>query len=189
MTTKDNTSAAGGGGGADRLSPQQRKELDEWLAKPPPPMPEPKPKAVFVEVSPRMHAAVRARPEKLRLIAEDADGNAVFEKPAAAGNARDGAVKWGEPLSEAEVGTDAYNRLRAQPGRNRPPPHLEYEPEPVRASAGTPAAAVYGGGAGDQRWKAKRGWDGETRYVPDARGSRDDALVVSDYDIFAVLKE
>jgi hypothetical protein len=70
-----------GGVGGDRLSPQQRKELDEWLAKPPPPVRRLLPKAILAEVSPRMHAAVQAKPERLRMIAEDAQGNAVIERP------------------------------------------------------------------------------------------------------------
>jgi hypothetical protein len=142
----------------------------EFLANPPTgflrkqPLAKPKPKAVFVEVSARMHAAVRARPEKLKLIAEGADGVAVIEKPAAAGRSRVGAVRWGEALSEAAVGTEAYERLRAQPGGRGSEP-----------GSGSPP---------DQRWKLRQG-----RYVPDTRGDRADGYVVSDYDIFAVLKE
>jgi hypothetical protein len=69
------------GGVGDRLSAEQRKELNEFLANPPPPQRRPKPKAILAEVGPRMHAAVRAKPDKLRMIAEDASGNAVIERP------------------------------------------------------------------------------------------------------------
>ena len=81
MTTRETTILGGVGGG---LSAQERKELDEFLAKGPPPgvrLKRPKPKAILAEVSPRMHAAVKARPEALRMIAEDASGNAVIERP------------------------------------------------------------------------------------------------------------
>ena len=170
----------------NRPFPNITPEQAEWLKRQP--IPQVKRKMLHVEVSRRTFEAVKERPEKLKVIAEDGDGVAVFEKPAAAGGARTGRVKWGEPLSEAEVGTDEYNRLRAQPGRNRPPVDDQSQPA-QRVPAGTPAAAVYGGDAVDQRWKQKRGWDGETRYVPDRRGGRGDEYVVSDYDIFAVLKE
>jgi hypothetical protein len=62
------------------MTEEQRKELDEFLANPPPPRPQRK--LVTVEVTPRMHAAVKAKPEKVRMSAEDADGNAVIERPA-----------------------------------------------------------------------------------------------------------
>ena len=78
MTTRETTILGGVG---DRLSAEQRKELDEFLAKGPPPGVRLKRKAVLAEVSPRMHAAVKARPEALRMIAEDASGNAVIERP------------------------------------------------------------------------------------------------------------
>jgi hypothetical protein len=70
--------------------PWEGMTYEEVLANPPtglrkkrPPLPQPKPqrKAVLAEVSPRMHAAVKANPEKLRLIAEDANGNAVVDRP------------------------------------------------------------------------------------------------------------
>lgn len=60
---------------------QRRKELDEFLAKGPPPGVRLKRKAILAEVSPRMHAAVKAQPEKLRLVAEDEHGNAVIDRP------------------------------------------------------------------------------------------------------------
>jgi hypothetical protein len=78
MTTRETTILGGVG---DRLSAEQRKELDEFLAKGPPPGVRLKRKAVLAEVSPRMHAAVKAKPEALRMIAEDASGNAVIERP------------------------------------------------------------------------------------------------------------
>jgi hypothetical protein len=165
------TTKAGGGAGG----PYAGMSYEELLANPPTgflrkrSLAKPKPKAVFVEVSARMHAAVRARPEKLRMIAEDAQGNAVIEKPAAAGNARTKTVKWGEPLRESELGKEEYERRRTQPG----------QAVPASGSQSPP----------DQQWKRKRGWDGSERYVPDTRGDRADAMVVSDYDIFAVLKE
>jgi hypothetical protein len=106
---------------------------------------------------------VKAKPERLRLIAEDSDGVAVIEKPAASGRA------WVGVLREADVGTEAYERLRTQPGGRGSEP-----------GSGSPP---------DRHWKPKRGWDGETRFVPDARSGRGDGNVVSDYDIFAVLKE
>lgn len=78
MTTRETTILGGVG---DRLSAEQRKELDDFLAKGPPPSVRLKRKAVLAEVSPRMHAAVKAKPEALRMIAEDASGNAVIERP------------------------------------------------------------------------------------------------------------
>jgi len=74
MTTRETTILGGVG---DRLSTEQRKELDEFLAKGPPPGVRLKRKAVLAEVSPRMHAAVKAKPDALRMIAEDEHGNAV----------------------------------------------------------------------------------------------------------------
>jgi hypothetical protein len=56
----------------------------EWRAKRPDPTKmrmKPKYKAILAEVSPRMHEAVKAKPEKLRLIAEDEHGNAVVDRP------------------------------------------------------------------------------------------------------------
>lgn len=170
----------------NRPFPNITPEQAEWLKRQP--IPQAKRKMLHVEVSRRTFEAVKARPEKLKVLAEDSDGVAVFEKPAAAGGARTGRVKWGEPLSEAEVGTDAYNRLRTQPGRPPGLPRSEPQPRPV-LPAGTPAVAASSVGPADQRWKQKRGWDGETRYVPDRRSGRGDEYVVSDYDIFAVLKE
>jgi hypothetical protein len=185
---KSETTILGGVGGAEsnRPFPDITPEQAEWLKRQP--IRQAKPKLLHVEVSQRTFDAVRAKPERLVVRAEDAQGNAVFEKPAAAGRSRTGRVRWGEALSEAEIGTEAYNRLRTPSAAEGGP--CRSGPEPVRpqAPAGTPAAA-WGGGGTDQHWKPKRGWDGETRYVPDPRSGRADQYVVSDYDIFAVLKE
>lgn len=85
MTKKSETTILGGVG--DDAKPAGGMSYAELLANPPTnvrrkqPQPQPQRKAVLAEVSPRMHAAVKARPEALRMIAEDAQGNAVIERP------------------------------------------------------------------------------------------------------------
>jgi hypothetical protein len=90
------------------------KELNELMLNPPPPRPERK--VVAVEVTPRMQAAVKARPDKLRMIAEDADGNAVIERPYRPARRQEqpivpdgphsavGAIKWGHAPWPGRVG-------------------------------------------------------------------------------------
>jgi hypothetical protein len=134
----------------ERLTPAQI----EWLLAQPVPMK--KRKALHVEVSQRTFDAVKANPEKLRLIAEDADGNAVIERP-------------GRPMTEAEAARHnqrvlAERRAEAQANRRRQDPGPEDR---------------------DQHWVERRGWDGVTRFAP---GSERNEYVVSDYDIFAVLR-
>ena len=107
----------------------------EWLLAQPVPMK--KRKALHVEVSQRTFDAVKANPEKLRLIAEDADGNAVIERP-------------GRPMTEAEAARHnqrvlAERRAEAQANRRRPDPGPEDR---------------------DQHWVERRGWDGVTRFAP-----------------------
>jgi hypothetical protein len=66
------------------MSEPDDKSYEELLAEWPPPFrgrAKPRPKMIAAEVSPRMHAAVKAKPDKLRMIAEDAQGNAVIERP------------------------------------------------------------------------------------------------------------
>jgi hypothetical protein len=140
------------------LGPNERPNLTpaqiEWLLAQPVPMK--KRKALHVEVSQRTFDAVKANPEKLRLIAEDADGNAVIERP-------------GRPMTEAEAARHnqrvlAERRAEAQANRRRQDPGPEDR---------------------DQHWVERRGWDGVTRFAP---GSERNEYVVSDYDIFAVLR-
>ena len=56
---------------------------EEWLEKNPPLFLRnpPRPKAILAEVGPRMRQAVEDNPSELRLIAKDAAGNTVIERP------------------------------------------------------------------------------------------------------------
>jgi hypothetical protein len=80
----------------------------------------PRPKVIAAEVSPRMHAAVKARPEKLRMIAEDEHGVAVIERPYRpraeqpipvdnGGRAAVGAMKWGHAPWPGSIPTPRWN--------------------------------------------------------------------------------
>jgi hypothetical protein len=118
MSNKSETTSVGGG--ADRLSPEQRKALDEWFAKGPPPVRQLLPKAILAEVSPRMHAAVQAKPEALRMMAEDADGNAVIERPYRRPRSEEvltpdrvgavGGMKWGRSGWPNDIGNPVWDR-------------------------------------------------------------------------------
>jgi hypothetical protein len=99
---------------------------EEWKALP---RPDPKkmrlkseiPKAVLVEVTPRMHAAVKAKPDKLRMIAEDADGNAVIDRPFRPRQRQEqpivpdgphsavGAIKWGRGPWPTGIGNPVWS--------------------------------------------------------------------------------
>jgi hypothetical protein len=82
---------------------------EEWLEKNPPLFlrKPPRPKAILAEVGPRMRQAVEANPAELKLIAKDADGNTVIERPYRAprkeeaisvdtrGGSAVGAMRWG----------------------------------------------------------------------------------------------
>jgi hypothetical protein len=82
---------------------------EEWLEKNPPLFlrDPPRPKAILAEVGPRMRQAVEDNPSELRLIAKDADGNTVIERPYRTprneeamgvdtrGGSAVGAMKWG----------------------------------------------------------------------------------------------
>jgi hypothetical protein len=82
---------------------------EEWLEKNPPLFlrKPPRPKAILAEVGPRMRAAVEANPSELKLIAKDANGNTVIDRPYRAprkeqamgvdtrGGSAVGAMKWG----------------------------------------------------------------------------------------------
>jgi hypothetical protein len=66
--------------------PEETKgPMDDWfVAHPKPPYPGSRRnwrKALRVEVSPQFFEAVKAKPGKLRLVAEDANGVAVIERP------------------------------------------------------------------------------------------------------------
>lgn len=61
------------------MSEKKELTLDEMLAMPIPRVK--KRKVVIAEVGERMHEAVKAKPEKLRMIAEDEHGNTVIERP------------------------------------------------------------------------------------------------------------
>ena len=124
-------------------------------------------KALRIEVSKRTFDAVRANPGELKLLAKDRHGNTVIERPA---QRRTG------PISESEVGSAEYERLRAESiGR----------PRLVEPGASLPALPY--GSAPDQRWVERRGFDGVTRYVPDNGQSNPNVSHV--YDVFDVLKE
>jgi hypothetical protein len=82
---------------------------EEWLEKNPPLFLRnpPRPKAILAEVGPRMRAAVEENPAELKLIAKDANGNTVIERPYRAprkeeamsvdtrGGSAVGAMRWG----------------------------------------------------------------------------------------------
>ena len=124
-------------------------------------------KALRIEVSKRTFDAVRANPGELKLLAKDANGNPVIERPV---RPRTG------PISEDEVGHAEYERIRQESiGR----------PRLVEPAAGSLPALPYGS-APDQRWSAQRGFDGVTRYRPD-NGSSSNVTHV--YDVFDVLRE
>jgi hypothetical protein len=88
-----------------------RMTMEEWIAKNPPPpfesLRKPRPKAILAEVGDRMRAAVEANPSELKLIARDAHGNTVIERPHREprreqamgvdnkGGSAVGAMKWG----------------------------------------------------------------------------------------------
>jgi hypothetical protein len=116
-----------------------------------------KPKMLHVEVTPQTFRAVQANPSELKLIAKDANRNTITERP--------------HRLSDAEIRARNEEYIR-----NRQP----------AVGINTLPAAPYSADPVDQRWTAKRYWNGEVRYVPDD-GSRNE-YVVSDYDIFAVLR-
>jgi hypothetical protein len=110
-----------------------------------------KPKMLHVEVTPQTFRAVQANPSELRIIAKDAHGNTVTERP--------------HRLSDAEIRArnEAYLRNRQSVGGGG-------------SEFGRPQ---------DRYWTLQRDrHSGETRYVPE-RGNQ---YVVSDYDIFAVLR-
>jgi hypothetical protein len=111
-----------------------------------------KPKMLHVEVTPKTFRAVQANPGELRLIAKDANGNTLTDRP--------------HRLSDAEIRArnEEYLRNRQSVGGGGP-------------EFGRPQ---------DQYWEGRRGWNGEVYYRPDD-GSRNE-YVVSDYDIFAVLR-
>jgi hypothetical protein len=129
-----------------------------------PPYPGPRRKALRIEVSRRTFEAVKANPSELKLLAKDANGNPVIERPH---RPRTGTI------SESEVGTAEYERIRGE-SRGRPRPDL------VEVSRfGEPL---------DQYWIERRDrHSGEVRYVPDD-GSRN-PFVMHAYDIFDVLRE
>jgi hypothetical protein len=112
---------------------------------------------LHVEVTPQTFRAVQANPSELKLIAKDANRNTITERP--------------HRLSDAEIRARNEEYIR-----NRQP----------AVGINTLPAAPYSADPVDQRWTAKRYWNGEVRYVPDD-GSRNE-YVVSDYDIFAVLR-
>jgi hypothetical protein len=145
-------------------------ELEKFLAQPMPTF-EPSPygpnarpkvrrrKALRIEVSPRTYEAVKANPSDLKLIAKDAHGNTVIERPAR------------RRMTEAEM-AERNQRLFAER-------RAEAQANQRRADPGPSAP--------DQRWTPQRTWSGEVRYRPDNRGSN--PFVTHVYDVFDVLKE
>jgi hypothetical protein len=110
----------------DASKPDHEPTYEELKAQWPPPFrgrAKPRPKVVAAEVSPRMHAAVKARPEKLRMIAEDEHGVAVIERPYRpraetpipvdnGGRAAVGAMKWGHAPWPNSIPTPRWTGLR-----------------------------------------------------------------------------
>jgi hypothetical protein len=90
------------------------RAFEEYIAKG---IPKPRRKAIVAEVGTRMFEAVRAKPEKLRLVAEDEHGNAVIDRPYRPRNPRDdryvpdgpssavGQIKWGHNPFTAKIGS------------------------------------------------------------------------------------
>jgi hypothetical protein len=131
--------------------------LDEWIAENPPPTGlrrKVKPKAILAEVGPRMFAAAKAKPEKVRIVAEDEHGNAVIDRP------------YQGPLRLTEEQKHELRRRRQQ---------QRFVPDGPHSSVGEIKWGhdPWGGGIGNPRWK---------------EGAREGG-VISNYDIFAVLRE
>jgi hypothetical protein len=148
-------------------TPPEREltEFEKFMAQPMPPFePSPRPKvrrrtALRIEVSQRTFDAVRANPGDLKLLAKDAHGNPVIERPAR------------RRMTEAEMvahNERALAERRAEAQATRRP----QDPGPSPR---------------DQHWSEQRTWTGEVRYRPDD-GSRN-PFVTHVYDVFDVLRE
>jgi hypothetical protein len=125
--------------------------------------------ALRVEVTQDVFEAAKANPNKVKVFATDKNGKEIGGKPRSGVTLRSVGV-----ISEDEVGTAEYERIRAESiGR----------PQPVEGSL--PALPYYGS-APDQRWTERRTWTGETRYVLDDGGRN--PYVQHQYDIFDVLR-
>jgi hypothetical protein len=145
------------------LTPEQIERVMKMLRRP---------KMLHVEVSRRTFDAVKANPGDLKLIAKDEHGNPVVERPH---RPRTGTISEDDLIKQlgAEKGRAEYERIRAESRRYQPNLDL--------------AGVSRFGEPQDQYWALRRDrHSGEVRYVPDD-GLRNE-YVVSDYDIFAVLR-
>jgi hypothetical protein len=65
---------------AQEEAARARREFEEFMAAPIP-LPRPRPMAILAEVSGKMHKAVKARPQDLKLVAKDEHDNVIIERP------------------------------------------------------------------------------------------------------------
>jgi hypothetical protein len=158
----------------DRLTPEDKARVRAYLDR------QRKPKMLHIEVSEETFRKAKKRPEDIRVLTKDEHGNDHAERP------RSGAsVGVVGPVSEDDLirrlgetkGRAEYERLRKEYMSR---PRVPFQPTSDHV---TP---VPGGSAPDQQWRPQLCWDGVTRYRPDD-GLRNE-YVVSDYDIFAVLR-